>query len=327
MNKAKKQHVLGVTLIEILLVLVLIGIILYSMIGYMQQRAQAMRIDRASIYMQQILNAGLAYYVVNGTWPVSLTTLQTNNGYLPPGANLTNPWGLPYFAGPGQPPVTNPSLRTPPRVFYVWTAIPGGTGSEASVTAAQIAGALPLGYVTSTNARPPTQATACGQGTQCIAVGTVNVPGQNLNNANAVTFAGIYRQGACVPVPACPVDQNNTPLVPEILVAPVSVSGNNVNNTTAYPITSFTAYAVGNQPLDASPPRCFQSTEAPSCISNINGTPAVAYWRVCLKVITQWGDVQAGSNSQWGSNVALMAITRCAIPNEPAGSTFTVFGN
>ena len=38
----------------------------------------------------------------------------------------------------------------------------------------------------------------------CEVVAAVNIPGQNLNNAGAVTFAGLYYHGGCVPVPQCP---------------------------------------------------------------------------------------------------------------------------
>lgn len=322
-----KQNKSGFTLIEMLLVLVIIAMILYASIGYFQQRAQATRIDKTTATMQQILNAALAFYVANGRWPNDLNEMSSANGYLP-NVPLVNPWGQPYQGQPGQananPP---PSVEPPPRLFFVWTQIPAS--NTASAVASQIAGPLPLAYSTSDSNTPPTTVTACAPGAACQAVASVNIPGQNLNNANAITFAGLYHQGGCVPVPECPVDANDVAMTPQIMVAPVSVGGyNDPNSTNAYPITSFTAYAVGSKTLDTAPPACEGETETPpSCTVNYVGNPANAYWRVCLKVITEKGDVQSAGNTTWGQYVTMLAVTRCAITQEPSGSNFNVFGN
>src|SRR3990167_4197367 len=96
-----RQNV-GFTLLEMLLVLVIVAALLVIGMNYMQQKATAMRIDRTALQMQQILNAGLAYYVSNGKWPCDpgqygevngcpLSFLKTNN-YLP-NINILGPWG------------------------------------------------------------------------------------------------------------------------------------------------------------------------------------------------------------------------------------------
>lgn len=318
----------GFTLIEVLLVMVIISIIIYAGVNYVQQQAQSNRIARTSAQMQQILNAGLAYYVDNGKWPTQMSDLQTK--YLPAIA-ITNSWGQPYNI------YSYPVNTTDPRLFYVYTEITTAepTSATGSAVANAIAGLLPLSYVSSDSGTPPDPAVGCTTG-NCNVVAMVNIPGQNLNNANAVNFAGIYHHGACVPVPSCPVDATNTLMTPQIMVVPVSVSGLNdssgsTTSMNVYPISSFTAYARGNgdPPTDKSPPSCDNSTINLDCsASAVNDANAAAYWRVCLQVVTEKGDVQVPTRSDtWGQYVTLMAVTRCAPNNEAAGSTFDAFNS
>src|SRR5438445_9563563 len=91
----------GVTLLELMLVLAIMGSILVLMLNYGTRQAAQQRRDKTAVQMQQILSAGLAYYLAYGSWPVpsgsctfsststnpagtfsSLTTLITA-GYLP----------------------------------------------------------------------------------------------------------------------------------------------------------------------------------------------------------------------------------------------------
>lgn len=336
-RKVIKKINTGFTLIEVMLVLVIISIIIWASVGYMQQKTLQMRIDRASIQMQQILNAALAYYVTNGKWPdpVALSTLQ--GSYLPPGT-MKNPWGQDYLLSVYAPPASPPN-NIPLPMFYVYTAVrqSGAATGSAAATANVIAGTLPLSYATAdtsgSTTQPPAEGTPCtASTTTCYVVATVNIPGQELSSARAVNFAGLYKHGGCIPVPQCPTDrQGNATLTPQVMVVPVSVSGVNdeANPTNVYPISSFTAYAKGNTPLDASPPECkdggppatgLDCTAGPSI-----GPTTTAYWRACLQVITERGNVAVDRTSRWGDAVTLMAITRCAVSNEPAGSTFDVY--
>src|SRR5580704_3955793 len=106
MKMMKRQAKKGFTLIEMLLVLVIVSSLIYMLFGYVQQKTMQMRIDRTSLQMQQILNAGLSYYVGNGKWPVSVgtaynltanpsagTNLLQTNGYLPKGVTIASPFG------------------------------------------------------------------------------------------------------------------------------------------------------------------------------------------------------------------------------------------
>src|SRR5258708_34066525 len=68
----------GFTLVEMLLVATIISLIIYAGFSYFQQRTLQMTINRTSMQMQQILNAGLAYYVANSTWPVAAVSTATN---------------------------------------------------------------------------------------------------------------------------------------------------------------------------------------------------------------------------------------------------------
>jgi len=312
----------GFTLIEMLLVMVIISSVIYMGIGYIQQRTLQERMDRTVAQMQQILNAGLSYYVSGGTssWPSSISSLQPN--YLP--STLTSPWGTSY------------SIKTTGSNLYVIVQIPAGIRGRQSI-ANVIAGKLPLAYTSVSIAATPPVAVNCAAAGNCYVVASVNIPAQSLTNAGSVNFAGLYHHGGCVPVPTCPVDASGNAMTAQIMVVPVSVSGmNDPNSPNLYPISSFTAYAVGG--VDSTPYRCNNGSypSTPPCGATVGSAPSSGkYWRVCLQVVTEKGDVALTSASgtsspsypfnPWGGNVTLMAITRCAISNEPSGSSFNVF--
>jgi hypothetical protein len=133
-------------------------------------------------------------------------------------------------------------------------------------------------------------------------------------------------------------------MVPQIMVSPASVSGvSDPNSTNAYPITSFTAYAIGPDtaanvmgcPAVVPPATTPSSTVTPCTWGNNgipNGTqtsPSGLYWRVCLQVVTGKGVVSttntATGTAAWGQYASMVVMTRCTPPNEPFGSDFTVF--
>jgi prepilin-type N-terminal cleavage/methylation domain-containing protein len=307
----------GFTLIEMLLVLVIIGIILYALMGYMQQRALQLRMDKTSMQTQQVLNAGLSFYIFNGRWPSTISELTTPVQYIP--ENLTNPWGNNY------------QIASTAQLFYVYTRInfASATTQGAYATTTSIAGTLPLAYTSNDAAgTPPNANSACTPtDTDCYVVASVNIPGQNLNNATAVNFAGMYNHGACVPVPKCPVDPKSPTgtgtMVPSIMVTPARLSGVNDggNPTTTphvYPISSFIAYATGGPNSGVNPPACGTGGPATPC------TGTGDFWRVCVKLTTPQGEITSTS-AEWGLDQILMAITRCSVSNEPSGSAFGVY--
>lgn len=333
----------GFTLVEMLLVLTVISAIMYGMITYLQQRTVQTQIDKTSVQMQQILSAALAYYVANGNWPgvvdnvAAIPCLQATvaaastcqNPYLPFSPN--NPWNLQYNAAPVGPSGT---------MFAVWTAIPSSVNmpTSGSTIATIIMGTLPLAYTSGdpgTATTPPAQGTVCAttasKGSSpsvapCNVVAAVNIPAQNLNTAMAVNFAGLYHHGGCVPVPTCP-----SGMTAQVMIVPVSVSGVNDSSpsTNAYPISSFTGYATA--PSSDPPPACDPAgaSSAPVYCSGLASQPLPGtFWRACIQVVTEKGDVSTtntNSNPPWGANETLMAITRCAMTSEPAGSTFGVY--
>lgn len=310
-----RRKVIGFTLIEMLLVLVIVSVLVYASIGYIQQRALQMRMDRTSTQMQQILNAGLSYYVMNQKWPADLAALQP--AYLP--STLKSPFGQDYT-------VTNNGT-----LFYVYTPVvaasaKGGAYAQASV----IAGTLPLAYTSTNSGAPPDPASSCSAtSTTCYIVTSVNVPGQNLNNASAVNYAGLYHNGGCIPVPKCPVDPTTfTTMTPQVMVVPVQVSGTNdggapTSNPNVYPISSFAAYAKGPA-VSTSLPNCNSGGTAPPCVG---ADPTQKYWRACIKVVTEKGDIDSASSAGWGQNQSVMAITRCSVSGEPTGGGFNVFSD
>lgn len=337
----------GFTLLEIMLVLGVIGGIMTIAINYGTRQIAQQKRDKTAIQTQQILNAALAFYNSTGTWPggtcsfdssamragtsattgAALTTL-TAAGYLP--ANMTsNPFAFPYTIGCDS--VTG-------SVFYVISQM------SSRANALVVAGELPVAYVSDAkgNASPP----ATGN----YVTAAVTTPGQNLNNARSVNFAGVYHHGACVPVPSCPgynpsinppgCNTGTNCMTPQIMVAPASVSGlNDPSSTNAYPITSFTAYATSPatasnvMACNAIPPAT--NPVATPCSWGTNGlpngtqaSPTGLYWRVCLQVVTGKGVVSttsAGGSPAWGSYVSMVVMTRCTPPSEPYGSDFTIF--
>jgi type II secretory pathway pseudopilin PulG len=330
-----RKNMKGVSLVEMLLVLTIISAVIYMAIGYYQQKARQMRIDRTVLQMQQILNAGLSYYVANSRWPVSngvsqdmtnnTSALQTDN-YLPNGIQINSPWsGNPYFI------YTDANGRA----FTVYTNI---SMTNAGAVGLVIAGSLPIGFTSTVSGVPPFQAPACSAASaSCWVSASVNIPGQNLNNARAVNFTGLVKHGGCVPVPDCPVDAAGNTMTPQVQIIPVSVSGYYYDSVAGdenkvYPISSFTAYAKGPSYYPTNPVGCDRPLGAVStvrdCYTTYQGASrARGYWRACLQVVTEQGDTQNDPNTTFGNKVQLMAITRCHIQNESGTSNTGIYSN
>lgn len=350
----------GFTLFEMLLVLVIISSIIFMMMTYLTTKTDESKRDLTVMQYEQILNAGLAYYINNSAWPTTIDQLQTGN-YLPK-KTITNPWQSEYTF------YNDPTSGTFSICSVVSGAVIGSgttTNNTAVIESGIIAGRLPLAYTIDisagtsgtaptcpANAPDPTAAPCTGTGTSCALVSTVNIPGQNLNNARSVNFAGLYHNGACVPAPVCPnpydAATNPTGMKPAIIVAPVAVSGNYEGGSSVFPVSSFTAYAVGGVVSASSPAgtpaaqpiKCTDSATVSSgttCDKTNGGDGGLTsgtYWRVCLDVVTEKGrigDVASeppppANPTVWDINSGtVMVITRCVPNNEPTGSGFNVF--
>lgn len=320
----------GFTLIEMMLVAAIISGFIFMGIGYTQQRTRALMMDRTSAQMQQILNSGLSYYVNNGTWPTNIAALQADS-YLP--ATVTSPFGTTY------------SVSSTASIFTVSVSLPAGYANSSAI-AQMIAGKLPFGVSTSVTPAPsPSDPSPVSTSTISA---SVNIPAQNLNNVGNVSYTGVYHSGACVPVPACPtINANGASLTPVIEVVPVSFSGmyDPGSDTTVYPLTSITAMTSDKTYADLStgvgPAACGNDTSltSTSCYSDSTlETPLTAdgsgrtrtpittgkYWRVCLYVNTQAGEVTWDALT--GSYAQVLVLTRCKVSTESAGSTMNVWG-
>jgi hypothetical protein len=291
--------------------------------------------------VEQLLNAGLAYYTNFGSWPAGLNDLQ--GSFLPSGT-IQNAWGQNFTVSANTTNTTAPGSQ-----FSVCTTI---VGKQAFTAATIIAGRLPMALAIDGTVNCPTSiTTACTKNsTTCTIVSSVNIPGQNLNNARSINFAGLYHSGACVAAPSCPLN-----MVPTIFLTPVSLSGMNDDaSSNVYPISSFSTYARGTTPPSSSPPSASSPPPPGASPYNCDGTatqscglPATAkYWRACVRIVTQKGVVTSrgnlvsfgvsvwwGGNRTWARDAALiLALTRCMPANEstiPAvsGSGFDVFEN
>lgn len=261
------KKVEGFTLLEILLVLVIASSLVVLMLNYSTQKADQMRRDKATLQVQQILNSALSFYLNNSFWPVSGATISNlacdsstwtdvSQGQLPPNyipkTFKQNPYGKTIY--------TNCSNPSNGGGFYVYSTV------SSVVNAQIIAGNLPMAFITDTsgvNTIPPKQSSQCqpssGQPPAAcnIVVASVNIPGQNLNNARSVNFAGLYYSGSCVPAPNCPPGMKA-----DIIVSVASAAGINDSPTCSgagnqkpydpagctgsiYPMSSVIAFARG----------------------------------------------------------------------------------
>lgn len=334
-TKMKRSE--GVSLFEMLLVIVIATAIILLSIDFLNQKTLNTQINMVTSKYQEVEHAALAYYANNNAWPGTPDVSDTSGITCLEGTAGSSPstmCQIPYLQ-PAQTsnPLFNMSITTAwsvsmtPPVFYINMSMSSGGSTE--LIAQTVSGRLPNSYY------------QCSSTTNCTITSVIVAPPQNLNDAGAVTFAGVYQNGACVPAPNCPPDNNGHPMIAEIMLAPVAMSGiNDPNNPNqVYPITSFTAYATGG--TNNAPPACNNDSGVASlsiCYADANsgnGVPNGAYWRACLQVQTQKGIVSWGnpnppynagpppSNSGYYS--AIVAVTRCVSKSERKGSGFGVF--
>ncbi len=349
MKLQRKQK--GFSLLEMLLVLAIIGGAMVMLINYSANKLQQMKLERATLQIQQILNSALTYYVNNSKWPscaaLNSSCVLMTQGYLPApvgSASLQNPYGSAILIG---------STGATPNAAQFYVASNVGNAANAL----SVAGRLPLGIITTlgnwTTGTSSGGTSVAVNTTGTYAVGSVTIPGQNLNNARAINFAGIYRSGACVPAPKCPEG-----MMSQIYVAPVGVSGINDAPSScsdsscvanAYAITSFVAFARGGdttktRPINASPYDCALENESTpaSCIGTHGDDTMITrdpntneYWRVCLNVVTEKGNVKPDNDinvnkmsyREQGKRMgSIMAVTRCVSSTDGATSSETPTG-
>jgi type II secretory pathway pseudopilin PulG len=81
----------GVTLIELLFVIAVMGILGTTGILFYQQYTQNQKIDKTINQMEQWGKAGMAYYTRSKKWPASTGEL-IQSGYMPEESDKLNPW-------------------------------------------------------------------------------------------------------------------------------------------------------------------------------------------------------------------------------------------
>lgn len=322
------RKIIGFTLLEMLLVLVIMSSIILMFLNFSTTKATETQRDIVVMQTQQILNAGLSYYIANGQWPLTCGTTPTtvsssssNNlqpNYIPAALN-TNSYGKTYQM--------NCATMANAGTFFVITPV------DTSIDALIIAGRLPMAYVTTSGdaaTNPPTQTSGCSTtggnmpGSTCTyVVSMVNIPGQNLNNARSVNFSGVYHPGGCIPVPSCPTNMKAEVFLSVAQVMGTNDATNNGGTPNVYPITNFTTYATGPS---TSPGDC-TSGGSEGCGFDGTAQPSgTTYWRACMTVGTEDGAVTSGSgNNSWAQWQSIVAITRCAPTAETVGSDLSVW--
>jgi len=372
MEKNARGHIRGFTLLEMLLVLAISSSLILLLLNFTTQKTNQARRDKTVLQVQQIMNAALSYYVNNSVWPVTCGTSTWTNiaslpntnsfapgqGYIPTGFG-NNPYAQPYKIN------CSTQSNSSGGNFYVATST-GTAGNNVAIgNATIVSGELPMAYVTTAGnlTAPPPAGAASGT----VVVSAVAIPGQNLNNARSVNFAGVFYSGSCVPAPSCPPGMKAA-----IYVAPAGVSGvydvpscttvaapfdpvTDSCSANVYPISSFTAFATGDAsgnpvspgtsnnfttgsggggPYDCNvtgskqQQTCWQTYGSPPN-SIMTGSAANAlYWRVCLTVRTEKGQIVLTNGNidytAWGKMMGqIIAFTRC-VPNNgtetPGGS-------
>lgn len=336
MRKMKNRLMQGFTLIEMLLVMVIVSGIIVIAGNYMQQRTLSLRIDRTSGQMQQILNAGLAYYVANGSWPSSLSALQPT--YIPNA--FKSPWNSNY------------QITATGDLLYVSVSLPA-TMTGVTNIAKSISGTLPLSFIATSIPGGTTAPTAVDNciATGCHVVAGVNIPSQNLNNASSISYAGFYHSGACVPAGTCPsnyevqlmaipVQVNGFYDAPDASSSPCNPTDTSGCQMNYKPLDGFVAYTSNSTATDLSggsgPPACGESGTPQDCYSEVNssgsGTEITSgsYFRVCLGVTTSSGEItptgSAATANAWGQLTGtILVLRRCVPTGEDPGSDLTVW--
>ncbi len=338
-----QKKVKGFTLLEIMLVLAIASSLFVLLMNYSTQKAAELRRDKTVLQVQQILNAGMSFYLNKGYWPLVGATISST------GCGAAT-WTDTSVLRPNYIP-TNLINNSYAKQYYVTCSTAANGGNfyvafqvDTAANASIIAGKLPLAYTSSVSlpgaGAPPV---AAASGTTVIA--SVNIPGQNLNNARSINFAGVYYSGSCVPAPNCPPNMKPSILVMPVAVAgvykpngPVSCSGTPLVCTgPTSPVSSFTAYAKGGNAAGDPVGASYASNGGPlECTTNnlrycqtvqglMMGPDGNKYWRVCLKVTTESGDVSlsASTISDGKMQGSVVAMTRC-VPNNgnesPSGS-------
>lgn len=332
----------GFTLLEMLLVLAISSSLLLLIVNFTTQKADQLRRDKTVLQTQQVLNAAIAYYINNSAWPLpsssscggttwmALSSTSLFPGYLP--ATFTaNAYGQPYYIN------CSSGTSSTGSNFYVATSV-----NTRFADAMIIAGMLPMAFIDNTSpgpsSNPPTQSGTCttpASGCTTV-VSSVNIPGQNLNNARSINFAGLYYSGSCVPAPSCPAG-----MTASIITIPTSVMGIEASDSTVscnnyyadpskcspktFPINYFSAYARGDSsglPTtpgtsgSGGPYSCWSSTGTSSqqaCVYQDTSNSSAAsytlinsssnsaeknskYWRVCLTVNNEQGAISISSS-------------------------------
>ena len=319
MRRKSNQSSNGFSLVEMLLVIVVMSSLVIMAAKYMEQQAQTNRVKLAVGQIQMLLNAATSYYQRFDRWPGTVNTwyytntsssspMQTSTPAFLPNRVLTNPYGHQAYYWHAH--YNYLYLSTPANAFQVAFYI--GTSTKQAQLGRLVAGQLPFAYYN----------------TNGYVYAYTNIPGSKINNLMSMKFSGVYHHGACIPVPDCPTTSNSGGLAmtAQVFVTPVSVSGVNDNGSSnIYPISSFSAYAIGPS---LSPGACANASSSPACTG---AGPSGQYWRACLQVITERGDVAVtrtdSGGAAWGQAVSLSAFTRCASSVQPGGSSFSIYGD
>lgn len=84
------------TIIEMLLVIAILGVLAMLGLRYIAKQSEQNKVSKASLQVQQFLQAGLAYQAEKGAWPICSDNTPTGDfmtNYVPNMTENLNPWG------------------------------------------------------------------------------------------------------------------------------------------------------------------------------------------------------------------------------------------
>lgn len=278
----------GYTLIELLFVIAIIAMIASVAIIALRNKAQDLRINKAAAQIQQVLTAGLSYYVDNNKWPENhsdgscATQASSEQSFIQnylPNETETNLFGTYYCWG----------ASTSKKKFWVAVQLPQQNDSTKTAEfGKRIVARLPNAVITSTLTSGGAAENTCTNNT-CYVHAEVGEPGYG--SSGAKSSADVAAAGDCYPSGFSGPKQKNEG----------NECVNTVNSDTEQYRVTFPACSSNQTPRVSAAPNFLQMPEKNPRIKNF-----AAFEQTCTSTPDQNGnencDITVKVTECWGSS-------------------------